>query len=80
MVRTPVAPEPRVLSVTHYSPMMGEPDEAENDHTLVYALTASGQGTHLELTQGGCDGEEQAAQFSQNWQAMLDGLKTHVEG
>src|SRR5450759_2326188 len=42
-------------------------------------LTTSGDCTHLELTQDGCDSEEQAAQFSQNWQAMLDGLQAHVE-
>jgi uncharacterized protein YndB with AHSA1/START domain len=71
--------EPRVLSVTHYSPIMGRPDRPENYHTLVYTLTASGDGTHLELTQDGCDTEEQAVQFSQNWQGMLNGLKAHVE-
>jgi len=71
--------EPHVLSVTHYSPMLGQPDEPENYHTLVYVLTTSGDCTHLELTQDGCDSEEQAAQFSQNWQAMLDGLQAHVE-
>ncbi|MDX6375336.1 MAG: hypothetical protein QOD98_4324 [Nocardioidaceae bacterium] len=71
--------EPNVLSVTHYSPMMGQPDEPENYHTLVYTLTADGDGTHLELTQDGNESEEQAEQFSQNWQSMLDGLKTHVE-
>ncbi len=71
--------EPRVLSVTHYSPMMGEPDEPDNYHTLVYTLTERDGGTHLELTQDGCDDEEQAEQFSTNWQGMLDGLKSHVE-
>ena len=72
--------EPRVLSVTHYSPMMGQPDEPENYHTLVYTLTASGDGTHLELTQDGNESAEQAEQFSASWQTMLDGLKAHVEG
>src|SRR5690348_9593360 len=67
--------EPRELSVTHYSPMTGEPDEPESYHTLVYTLTASGDGTRLELTQDGNDSEEQADQFAQNWQGMLDGLK-----
>ena len=75
--------EPHVLSVTHYSPMMGQPDEPENYHTLVYMLTATGSGdaqvTHLELTQDGNESEEQAEQFSQNWQSMLDGLKALVE-
>jgi uncharacterized protein YndB with AHSA1/START domain len=60
--------------------MMGQPDEPENYHTLVYTLTASDDGTHLELTQDGNDSEEQAEQFSKNWQDMLDGLKKLVEG
>src|SRR6478735_7236805 len=68
--------EPRVLSVTHYSPMMGQPDEPENYHTLVYTLTPDGETTRLELTQDGNESQEQADQFSQNWQSMLDGLKT----
>jgi uncharacterized protein YndB with AHSA1/START domain len=72
--------EPHVLSVTHYSPMMGQPDEPENYHTLVYTLTESGDGTRLELTQDGNESEEQAEQFSRNWQTMLDGLKELVEG
>jgi uncharacterized protein YndB with AHSA1/START domain len=72
--------EPRVLSVTHYSPLMGQPDEPENYHTVVYTLTANGAGTHLELTQDGNDSEEQAEQFGHNWQGMLDGLKATVEG
>ncbi len=72
--------EPRTLSVTHYSPMMGEPDVPQSYHTLVYTLTADGDRTHLELTQDGCKDEEQAEQFSQNWQQMLDGLRSHVEG
>ncbi len=46
----------------------------------MYTLTPSGDDTHLMLTQDGCESEEQAAQFSQNWQGMLDGLQAHVEG
>jgi len=71
---------PTVLSVTHYSPMSGQPDEPEHYHTLVYTLTADGEGTHVELTQDGCDDEAQAEQFSANWQQVLDSLKAHVEG
>jgi len=71
---------PHRLSLTHYSPLMGQSDEPENYHTLVYTLTGSSDRTHLELTQDGCDSEEQAAQFSANWQGMLNGLKEHVEG
>ena len=72
--------EPEVLSVTHYSPMLGKPDEPENYHTVTWTLSPTDDGTHLELTQDGCDSEEQAEQFGRNWQTMLDGLKAHVEG
>jgi len=72
--------EPHVLSVTHYSPMMGQPDEPENYHTVVYTLSDTGSGTRLVLNQDGNESEEQAEQFGQNWQTMLDGLKAHVEG
>jgi hypothetical protein len=60
---------------------MGQPDEPENYHTLVYTLTADSDRdrTRLELTQDGNESQEQADQFSQNWQQMLDGLKAHVE-
>src|SRR4051794_16234095 len=71
--------EPRVLSVTPFSALSGQDDAPENYHTLVYTLTGSGDGTHLELTQDGNESAEQAEQFSANWQGMLDGLKAQVE-
>lgn len=71
--------EPRLLSVTHYSPLMGEPDAPENYHTITYTLTATDDGTHLELTQDNCTDEQQAEQFSQNWQRMFGELKSLVE-
>ena len=72
--------EPHLLSVTHYSPSMGQPDAPENYHTILYTLTATDNGTRLDLTQDGCTDEEQAEQFSQNWQQMFGGLKALVEG
>jgi uncharacterized protein YndB with AHSA1/START domain len=71
--------EPHLLSVTHYSPLMGQDDRPENYHTIVYTLTAVGDITRLSLAQDGCADEAQAEQFSRNWQQMLEGLKTHVE-
>lgn len=72
--------EPRVLSMTHYTPLMGADDAPENYHTLVYTLTPTDSGTRLELTQDGCDSDEQAEQFSKSWQGMLESLRSHVEG
>ena len=68
------------LSVTHYSPLMGGEDVPENYHTVTYDLAPSGDGTTVRLTQDGCESEEQAEQFSQNWQGMLDELKKVAEG
>jgi uncharacterized protein YndB with AHSA1/START domain len=70
----------RVLEVTHYSPLTGDEDVPENYHTVRYELGASEGGTSVRLTQDGCDSEDQAEQFSQNWQGMLDGLKKVAEG
>jgi hypothetical protein len=66
--------------VTHYSPLTGDEDVPENYHTVRYELAPSGEGTAVRLTQDGCDSEEQAEQFSQNWQGMLDGLRKVAEG
>ena len=67
------------LVLTHFSPLMGGDDVPENYHTLRYELSDSGVGTSLSLTQDNNSSEEQAAQFSKNWQGMLDGLKQVVE-
>jgi uncharacterized protein YndB with AHSA1/START domain len=75
-----VVDRPRTLSVTHYSPLMGQPDEPDSYHTLVYTLTEDDGGIRLELSQDGNESAEQAEQFSRNWQQMLDGLKALVEG
>ena len=76
-----LAAEPgRLLKVTHYSPLTGDDDVAENYHTLRYELSQAGDGTAVSLTQDGCESEEQAERFSQNWQGMLEGLKKVAEG
>jgi uncharacterized protein YndB with AHSA1/START domain len=72
--------EPHVLSVTHYSPLMGQEDRPENYHTLVYTITPYDGGTRLSLVQDNCADEVQSAQFSRNWQTMLDQIKNHLEG
>ena len=74
-----VADEPSRLSMTHYSPLMGQADEPENYHTVTYDLSPDGEATTVVLTQDGNESEEQAEQFSANWQGMLDALKSTVE-
>jgi uncharacterized protein YndB with AHSA1/START domain len=72
--------EPRRLSVTHYSPLMGQDDVPENYHTVTYTLDGAGEGpTTVSLEQDGNESAAQAEQFSQNWQSMLEGLKAVAE-
>jgi uncharacterized protein YndB with AHSA1/START domain len=72
--------EPRRLSVTHYSPLMGQDDVPENYHTVTYTLDGEGEGpTTVSLEQDGNESAAQAEQFSQNWQSMLEGLKAVAE-
>ena len=71
---------PSRLSMTHYSPLMGQEDRPENYHTVTYTLTPTRDGrTTVALEQDGNDSQEQADQFSQNWQQMLESLKQTAE-
>ena len=72
--------EPRTLSMTHYSPLMGRPDEPASYHTVTYDLGSQDERTTVTLSQDGNDTPEQAEQFSANWQSMLDALRSAVEG
>ncbi len=67
------------LRLTHYSPLSGDADEPESYHTLDSRLAGVGDRTRLTLDQDGNDSEEQADQFAQNWQVMLDNVKEYVE-
>jgi len=73
------ADQPERLRMTHYSAMSGQPDVPESYHTLDYRLEPSEAGTTLTLDQDGNDSEEQAEQFADNWQGMLDQVKKYVE-
>ena len=69
----------RSLAVTHYSPLTGREDRPENYHTVSYEVDRVDGGTQITLDQDGNESQEQAEQFSQKWQSMLDALKTYVE-
>jgi uncharacterized protein YndB with AHSA1/START domain len=74
------AEAPNRLSMTHYSPLMGQEDRPENYHTVTYTLTPTRDGrTTVALEQDGNESAEQAEQFSQNWQGMLESLGQTVE-
>jgi uncharacterized protein YndB with AHSA1/START domain len=67
------------LRVTHFSSLSGEPDRPENYHELLFSLDHSGLVTHVTLTQDNNASVAEAREASENWRAMLRGLKELVE-
>lgn len=70
---------PRLLQVTHFSPLTGQPDVPDNYHTVTYRFEPSGDGTHVVLTQDNNPTAEAAEHSRGNWSMMLSGLKEFVE-
>jgi uncharacterized protein YndB with AHSA1/START domain len=69
----------RVLSYSHFSPLMGKPDKPENYHNVTIELNDAGKQTRVALTQDNNSTEEARAQSEKNWQMMLEGLRKYVE-
>lgn len=69
----------RQLIVTHWSPLSGVPDIPENYHTVAYNLEAAGNVTKLTITQDNNASAEEAAHSTENWNAVLQGLKALLE-
>jgi uncharacterized protein YndB with AHSA1/START domain len=69
----------KVLVVTHFSPMTGQPDVPENYHTITYRLSERAHGTHLSLSQDNNATEEEVEHSRNTWQSMLEALKSVVE-
>ncbi|MGC2241922.1 MAG: SRPBCC domain-containing protein [Acidimicrobiia bacterium] len=74
-----VVDPPHVLSFSHFSPLTGQPDVPENYHTVRIELLDEGQVTDVTLTQDNNHDDQARAHSEENWQMMLDGLKTLVE-
>jgi len=69
----------RLLKVTHYSPLTGQPDVPENYHTLTYELAERGTSTHLSLSQDNNASEEEAEHSRGMWEMLMQGVKEAVE-
>jgi uncharacterized protein YndB with AHSA1/START domain len=68
------------LTVTHFSPRSGQPDEPANYHTLTYDLAKRGDTTHLSLSQDNNANADEVKNSAATWTAMLSGLKEFIEG
>ncbi|MEI8407143.1 MULTISPECIES: SRPBCC domain-containing protein [unclassified Kribbella] len=69
----------RMLRVTHYSPLSGQPDVPENYHTLTYSLDGNGTSTHLKLTQDNNNSEEEAEHSKGMWEMLVTKVKEAAE-
>jgi uncharacterized protein YndB with AHSA1/START domain len=67
------------IQYSHFSPLSGVPDKPENYHTVTVELSASGNQTHVVLTQDNNANEEERVHSEQNWEMMLTSLKRFVE-
>ena len=70
----------RVLQYSHFSPLSGAPDVQENYHTVTIKLDNAGAQTRVSLTQDKNGSEEEREHSQKNWEMMLKGLKSFVEG
>src|SRR5687767_4496555 len=65
----------RLLKLTHYSPLGGQPDTAENYHTLTYELEDRGEKTRLSLSQDNNASEQEAEHSRGMWELLVKGVK-----
>jgi uncharacterized protein YndB with AHSA1/START domain len=72
---------PRRLSVTHWSPLTGEPDEPANYHHVTYEVDGLGDDrSRLTLTHGNSPSQEAADAMVENgWRPMLQSLQQVAE-
>src|SRR5687767_8239570 len=76
-----LAMEPeKLLKSTHWSPLSGVPDSAENYHTVTYTLSDKGESTAVTITQDNNATEEEKTHSEKNWQTVLKGMKDLLEG
>jgi len=74
------ADPPNLLRYTHWSPMGGSEDRAENYHTVQVDLAEAGGKTVLTLTQDNNPTQEEADKMAAaNWGPVLQGLKQTAE-
>lgn len=70
----------KLLVSTFWSSLSGVPDLPENYKVVRYELSPVSGGTRLTITQDNNDSQEEADHSEQNWQVVLDGLKSLLEG
>ncbi len=67
------------LQYTHYSPLSGLSDKAENYHTVTIEIKEMGRQTQVTLMQDKNANEEARQHAKKNWAMMLTSLKKILE-
>lgn len=70
----------RVLVSTYWSSFSGLADVPENYQTIRYELTPEEKGTRLTITQDNNETLEAATRAESNWNSVLGGMRTLLEG
>ncbi len=69
----------QTLQYSHFSPLSGKPDKAENYHTVSISLAGTGNETEVSLSQDNNSDEKTRNESAKNWGTMLEGRKKYVE-
>lgn len=69
----------QTLQYSHFSPLSGLADRAENYHTVTIEVSGAGAQTQVALTQDKNDTEEARVEAETNLGKMLAGVKQYVE-
>ena len=69
---------PTLLRITHYSPLSGKPDLAENYHTVEYRIDEVPAGSNVTITQGNNSSEDEARESEKTWRIVLGNLRDYL--
>jgi len=69
----------RMIKYSHFSPLSGLPDKAENYHTVTIELLDEGIMTQVSLTQDNNLTQEEREYSEKNWEIMLIAMKKYLE-
>jgi uncharacterized protein YndB with AHSA1/START domain len=70
---------PRVLVHTHWSPLSGKPDRAENYQQVTWRLSDRKGATELTITEANLPSEDAKAVSEQAWRTVLGNLRQMLE-
>lgn len=77
--RVLIAEPEKQLLITHWSPLSGTADLAENYHRVSYELASENGRTQLTITQDNNASQEEQERNAAFWRTVLEGMKKLLE-